>query len=201
MSIPKALGMNTGQPSFPRCCPRPGTLTTHQHRMHFISPKGGTEGCQLSLLRYQRRPKRHARGPSACMVSASSGTLFSGAAGKDTERLPAHSGGTPWHRRWWHGAACGFCQESRRQEGVQVPGHCLQQSEGLTRTGLAQVSRGHCTFSQCTSPVVPCGECRDSCGTQGNCYKAHALLPGLSPCCSAQRLRAPMGAGAALLPD
>lgn len=41
---------------------------------------------------------------------------------------------------------------------MQVPGHCLQQSEGLARTGLAQVSRGHCTFSQCTSPVVPCRE-------------------------------------------
>lgn len=39
-----------------------------------------------------------------------------------------------------------------------IPGHCLQQSEGLARTGLAQVSRGHCTFSQCTSPVVPCRE-------------------------------------------
>lgn len=38
------------------------------------------------------------------------------------------------------------------------PGHCLQQSEGLRRTGLVQLRRGHCTFSQCTSPVAPCGE-------------------------------------------
>lgn len=121
----------------------PSTLTTHQHRMHFISPKGGTEGCQLSLLRYQRRPKRHARGPSACMPSVSSGMLFSGAA----ER--AQGGCMP--------TGCG---RHRGQEGsrLHVPGHCLQQSEGLTRTGLAQVRRGHCTFSQCTSPVVPCGE-------------------------------------------
>lgn len=36
------------------------------------------------------------------------------------------------------------------------PGHCLQQSVGLARTGWAQASRGHCTFSQCTSPVSPC---------------------------------------------
>lgn len=91
--------------SFTWCHPRPGTLTTHQHRIHFISPKGGTEGCQLSLLRYQRRPKRHARGPSACMVSASSGTLFSGAAGKGTGRLPAHGRGTPRRHRWWHARA------------------------------------------------------------------------------------------------
>lgn len=36
------------------------------------------------------------------------------------------------------------------------PGHCLQQSVGLARTGWAQASRGHCTFSQWTSPVPPC---------------------------------------------
>lgn len=99
---PKHWGLAWGHLSFPRCHPRPGTLTTHQHRIHFISPKGGTEGCQLSLLRYQRRPKRHARGPSACMVSASSGTLFSGAAGKGTGRGHPHGRGTPWHRQRWH---------------------------------------------------------------------------------------------------
>lgn len=57
--------------------------------------------------------------------------------------------------------ACQGCAgKAEGRRGVQVPGHCLQQSEGLARTGLAQVSRGHCTFSQCTSPVVPCGEGR-----------------------------------------
>lgn len=141
---PRSAQAGTGAPLCPRCRPRAGTLTTHQHRMHFISPKGGTEGCQLSLLRYQRRPKRQARGPSACMLSASSGMLFSGAAGEGT------GGGTGTATRWWH--------RGRGRGGPHVPGHCLQQSEGLARTGLAQVRRGHCTFSQCTSPVVPCGE-------------------------------------------
>ena len=131
------------------------------------------------MLRYQRRPKRHARGPSACMVSASSGTLFSGAAGKGTGRLPARSGGTPWHRRWWHaGAVPG---EWRAGGGVQVPGHCLQQSEGLARTGLAQVSRGHCTFSQCTSPVVPCGERRRLRGGTGQSVQVTHPPPWFEP--------------------
>lgn len=68
------------------------------------------------------------------------------------------------------GAVPGLGGEGRR--GVQVPGHCLQQSEGLARTGLAQVSRGHCTFSQCTSPVVPCGE-------RGGSWRYRACTPPL----------------------
>lgn len=56
------------------------------------------------------------------------------------------------------GAHRSYAGRTEGRKGVQVPGHCLQQSEGLARTGLAQVSRGHCTFSQCTSPVVPCRE-------------------------------------------
>lgn len=127
--------------------------------MHFISPKGGTEGCQLSLLRYQRRPKRHARGPSACMPSVSSGTLFSGA----VERAQGDCMPTGCGRNGGQGGS-----------RVYIPGHCLQQSEGLTRTGLAQVRRGHCTFSQCTSPVVPCGErAQDS----GGHWSSPALRP------------------------
>lgn len=175
--VPEALGTGTGPPSSsPGATRGPGALTTHQHRIHFISPKGGTEGCQLSLLRYQRRPKRHARGPSACMVSASSGLLFSGAARKGTGKLPARGRGTPQHCWWWHeGAVPG-------RRGARVPGHCLQQSEGLARTGLAQVSRGHCTFSQCTSPVVPCGEAhRAHGGAQGSRYKAHGPAPRFEP--------------------
>lgn len=69
-------------------------------------------------------------------------------------------------RGHWEMPACGIASGAHRsyagrmegRRGVQVPGHCLQQSEGLARTGLAHVSRGHCTFSQCTSPVVPCRE-------------------------------------------
>lgn len=68
------------------------------------------------------------------------------------------------------GAMPGVGGEGRR--GVQVPGHCLQQSEGLARTGLAQVSRGHCTFSQCTSPVVPCRE-------RGGSWRYRACTPPL----------------------
>lgn len=55
------------------------SLTTHQQVMHFISPKGGTVGCQLSLCMYQCRPNLQARGPSACIVSESAAGLFSGA--------------------------------------------------------------------------------------------------------------------------
>jgi len=79
--------------------------------------------------------------------------------------------GTPWHRRWWQ-RPCQGCRESG--DGVAVPGHCLQQSEGLARTGLAQVSRGHCTFSQCTSPVVPCGERGGLAGGHGAGGTGHA---------------------------
>lgn len=66
---------------------------------------------------------------------------------------------------------------------MQVPGHCLQQSEGLARTGLAQVSRGHCTFSQCTSPVVPCREGTELTGGTGQSaphalVRASATVPG-----------------------
>lgn len=56
------------------------------------------------MLRYQRRPKRHARGASACMESASSRALFSGAAGKDTGRMPACGR-----------AACGLASEGTRE--------------------------------------------------------------------------------------
>lgn len=76
------------------------------------------------------------------------------------------------------GGMQGLCWETIEQEGVQVPGHCLQQSEGLARTGLAQVSCGHCTFSQCTSPVVPCREYTGQ--------STQAPLPGLRPCYSGQ---------------
>ena len=77
--------------------------------------------------------------------------------------------------------------EGRR--GVQVPGHCLQQSEGLARTGLAQVSRGHCTFSQCTSPVVPCGERRRLMGGTGQSVQVTHPPPWFEPllqCLAAQ---------------
>lgn len=113
--IPKALGTCTVAPSLPLVLPQAGTLTSHQHRIHFISPKGGTNGCQLSLLRYQRRPKRHARGASACIESASSGTLLSGAAGKGT-------GGMPACGRAACGIANGGTQELCRENGGQERG-------------------------------------------------------------------------------
>lgn len=108
--IPKALGTGTVAPSLALELPRAGALTTHQHRIHFISPKGGTDGCQLSLLRYQRRPKRQPRGSSACMESASSGTLLSGAAGKGAARMPAC------------GTARGGTREPCREDGGQERG-------------------------------------------------------------------------------
>ena len=64
--------------------PRGGlcSLTRHQQVMHFISPKGGTAGCQLSLCVYHCRPNLQALGPSACIMSENAAGLFSEAVDK-----------------------------------------------------------------------------------------------------------------------
>lgn len=67
----------------------------------------------------------------------------------------------------------------RSQSPSSSPGHCLQQSVGLARTGWAQASRGHCTFSQCTSPVPPCGNPMHD-GCQGGAGHISLLLPPTS---------------------
>lgn len=184
-------------PSHPLVLLQAGTLTTHQHRIHFISPKGGTDGCQLSLLRYQRRPKRHARGASACMESASSGTLFSGAAGKGTGRMPACGR-----------AACGIasggtqelCREKRGQEWGAGTWALLAAVRGA---GAHRVGTGEPWALHLLTVHFTCGALQGGHGAHGRHRAVSSPCPGLSLSYKWE-LRAPTGArpgwGASLEP-
>lgn len=193
-TISKALGTGTVAPSLPLVLPQGGTLTTHQHRIHFISPKGGTKGCQLSLLRYQRRPKRHARGASACMESASSGTLLSGAAGKGTGRMPACG-------RAACGIANGGTQElCREDEGQERDADTWALLAAVRGVGTHRVGTSEPWALHLLAVHFTCGALQGGHRVHGR----HRAVPGLSLSYSAWELRAPIGArpgwGASLEP-
>ena len=62
------------------------SLTPHLQVMQLISPKGGTEGCQLWLSGNHCPAKRQPRGPSACMGSPSWGWAPDPTVGRERRR-------------------------------------------------------------------------------------------------------------------